>query len=346
MSVKVRNDERGIVLVIILAVLALLCIIGITLVATTRIEQRAAGAFAAGAQARITAESALQIVLRDLTNDSTVWDKFGDETWYHYAQDDYGNLCFGGTVGGVSGNSLTDASSRFEPTHGSRVKYEYLSGLLVQPNVNRDETAMIWTCNPTSLNCDLQMTGLAYPGDEYRILGGYKLALRDHSNAWPIGQVSNEDNGGTANWQDAQWGSSYYFFSYDSNESTSELWSAWIALEGNYPDGYGQHVGKPMVSFVAIGVFPHNRERSRGTTGIGRRQDGTSGIIQNAMIPGSLHRPITPAQKLKHTRLLFRFGSTPAHLAQVVIRTAQHQGRHRGNGTGSVSIGGFDQTVR
>jgi Tfp pilus assembly protein PilX len=35
------KDERGIALVVILAVLALLCIIGVTLVTTSRIENKA-----------------------------------------------------------------------------------------------------------------------------------------------------------------------------------------------------------------------------------------------------------------------------------------------------------------
>ncbi len=210
----VHGNRSGIALIVILGVLALLCLIGVTLVTTTRIENKAAVSYAETAQARMICESALQIVLRDIFNDSTTrFDKYGDERWYHYAQDEQGNLCFGGTVGGVMGSSLTDESGKFTPPdEGGEAKLQYLAGLIIQPNVNRDDTRVVYTCNSKSLNVSTNfitgrdLTGIATAGDEYRLLGGYKLAVRNHTQVFPIGEVSDQDG------DDDDWGDHY---SYD-----------------------------------------------------------------------------------------------------------------------------------
>ena len=250
-----NNDKRGVVLIVILAVLFLMCLIGITLVTTTRIEIKAATSFAAGAQARLVCDSALQIVLRDFTNDVTAYDKYGDG-WYHYAQDDRGNLCFGGTVGNISGDTLVDESSKFEPTFAGDLhpRYEYLSGLLLQPNVNKDKTVLILRCNANTLTTSSDLTGIAYPGDEYRILGGYKLSKRNHSSVWPIGQVTNNDSGGTAGILDAQWAKDCdYWFYYNGGGATG--WDVWrahgddVAAAGDNVGEYGPNAGKDVIIF-------------------------------------------------------------------------------------------------
>lgn len=236
-----NNDRRGVVLIVMLAVLALMCLIGITLVTTTRIEIKAATSFAAGARARLVCDSALQIVLRDFTDDATMWDKYGDEGWYHYAQDDRGNLCFGGTVESISGRSLVDLSDKFEPTFSGddHARYEYLSGLILQPNVNKDQTVLIWRCNGTTLTTSSDLTGIAYPGDEYRVLGGYKLSQRNHSSVWPAGQESTNDSDSDGIF-DAQDGETCAYFT----------WSVWTALADPDLGGtYGPKLGTAMVIF-------------------------------------------------------------------------------------------------
>ena len=96
---NILRDRRGMVLLVILAVLSLLCLIGITLVTTTRIEKEAAAATVGAAQARMVAEAAFATLLRDMVNDSTAHDGYGLDNWYSYASDGTNSMCTGGTVG-------------------------------------------------------------------------------------------------------------------------------------------------------------------------------------------------------------------------------------------------------
>ncbi len=259
--VRISRDKRGMALLVVLAVLALLFLIGLSFVSTTQVENRAAISFAEMEQARMVCESALQIVLRDIYNDATRrWDTYGDERWYHFARDEYGNLCFGGTVSGVSGNALQDASGRFtppDPQTGLPMQ-QYLAGLIVQPNVNRDETRLIWSCSATTLNLDddpltgLDLTGLVYPGDEYRVLGGYKLAVRQHTTVFPIGQIStnDSDNDGIPDAQRPSVSNSG-ILRYDSATfGSNRNWNDWIN-EPKQPGTYGQLLTEEMVVFDA-----------------------------------------------------------------------------------------------
>lgn len=179
---RTPKDENGVVLIVVLAILALLCLIGITLVTNTRIERNAAVSVGAAAQARSLADSAFQYVIRDLCNDiadndtNMVRDAYGEEVWFFYAGGN--SYCKGGTISSFTGDTQMNVPG---------VDFSGAAGLYVQPNVNNPQTFLITTANNGSLVCEtvrsgsssIDLTDVASAGDQFQVFGGYRMYSGD-----------------------------------------------------------------------------------------------------------------------------------------------------------------------